>query len=90
MMAILKGALIFTFVLIAGISIIGIDVCQVQVIVVRSDPNMSLLTKDYIVKMLEGHASSFSFFAVLAIISIPVVLVCTKKKIIAQGFIKRS
>jgi len=89
MKTILKGALIIFLVLMAGVSMIRIDACHVQVKVVSSDEKISLEKKEYIVKMLEGHASVFKFLAVLATISIPVVLFLTRKKITVQGGSKK-
>jgi len=86
MNTILKGVLIIVLFLIAGVSLVHLDACQVQVTVVRTDANIALASKEYIVKMLQGNASILRFHAALAIFSIIVVLFLTRKKMTVQGF----
>jgi hypothetical protein len=86
MNTILKGVLIIALFLIAGTSLVRLDACQVQVTVVRTDANIAIASKEYIVKMIEGAASILKFHVALAIFSIIVVLFLPRKKSTVQGF----
>jgi hypothetical protein len=79
MNTILKGVLIIALLIIAGVSLVHLDACQVQVTVVRTDANIAFASKEYIVKMIEGYASVLKGHAVTAIFLIPVVLFLKRK-----------
>jgi hypothetical protein len=79
-MRILKIVSLAVLLILCAHSVNMLHICYIQAKIVNVDTNIPLLTRKNIVKMLDGQSSGWKLVGILAFISIPLFVVCSKRK----------